>query len=184
MGQVLVSDDIDKTVAAIHGFLEQGAGLIAVTGGMSVDPDDQTPAAIRAAGGKVVTYGAPTFPGAMFMLAYIDGVEPAVQCSLRGLHGSLLVEQGRTGLGLPLLYQVLPQFEDAASRAWVLCYMALGEATEGHLNEAADCLAQARALKPDCLVLARAERDLARRLELRKHGPEAITNSPAGPFLG
>lgn len=41
---------------------------------MSVDPDDQTPAAIRAAGGEVVAYGAPTFPGAMFMLAYIKGV--------------------------------------------------------------------------------------------------------------
>ena len=74
IGQVLVSDDIEQTVTAIHGFLKQGAGLVAVTGGMSVDPDDQTPAAIRAAGGKVVTYGAPTFPGAMFMLAYIDGV--------------------------------------------------------------------------------------------------------------
>jgi hypothetical protein len=36
---------------------------------MSVDPYDQTPASIRAAGGAVVTYGAPTFPGAMFMLA-------------------------------------------------------------------------------------------------------------------
>lgn len=69
MGQVLVSDDIAKTVAAIHGFLNQGAGLVAVTGGMSVDPDDQTPAAIRAAGCTVVTYGAPSFPGAMFMPA-------------------------------------------------------------------------------------------------------------------
>jgi hypothetical protein len=74
MGQVLVSDDIQKTVDAIHGFINQGAGMVAVTGGMSVDPDDQTPAAIRAAGCKVVTYGAPTFPGAMFMLAYLDGV--------------------------------------------------------------------------------------------------------------
>ncbi len=74
LGQVLVADDIEKTVTAIGGFLEKGAGLIAVTGGMSVDPDDQTPAAIRAAGGEVVVYGAPTFPGAMFMLAYVKGV--------------------------------------------------------------------------------------------------------------
>ena len=74
IGQVLVADDIEKTVAAIHGFLDQGAGLVAVTGGMSVDPDDLTPAAIRSAGGQVVTYGAPTFPGAMFMLAYVKGV--------------------------------------------------------------------------------------------------------------
>ena len=41
---------------------------------MSVDPDDLTPAAIRAAGGRVVTYGAPVLPGAMFMLAYIGDV--------------------------------------------------------------------------------------------------------------
>lgn len=74
MGQTLVSDDIDMTVSAIKDFLNQGAELIAVTGGMSVDPDDQTPASIRAAGGQVVTYGAPVFPGAMFMLAFIGNV--------------------------------------------------------------------------------------------------------------
>ena len=74
MAQVLVSDDVDMTVNAIHGLIDQGADFIALTGGMSVDPDDQTPAAIRAAGGKVVTYGAPTFPGAMFMLAYIGDI--------------------------------------------------------------------------------------------------------------
>jgi molybdenum cofactor synthesis domain-containing protein len=72
--QDFVSDDVDMTVKAIHKLLDDGADLIAVTGGMSVDPDDQTPAGIRAAGGKVITYGAPTFPGAMFLLAYIGKV--------------------------------------------------------------------------------------------------------------
>ncbi|MDB9823436.1 molybdopterin-binding protein, partial [Deltaproteobacteria bacterium] len=72
--QVLVSDDIDLTVKAIHDLIGEGADLIALTGGMSVDPDDQTPASIRAAGGKVVTYGAPVFPGAMFMLAHIGDI--------------------------------------------------------------------------------------------------------------
>ncbi|MGD8369422.1 MAG: molybdopterin-binding protein [Desulfobacterales bacterium] len=72
--QEFVSDDIDMTVKAIHGLIEDGARMVAVTGGMSVDPDDQTPAAIRAAGGRVVTYGAPVLPGAMFMLAYIGEV--------------------------------------------------------------------------------------------------------------
>ncbi|MEZ4527074.1 MAG: molybdopterin-binding protein [Desulfobacterales bacterium] len=72
--QVFVSDDTAMTVRAIADLLADGAEMIAVTGGMSVDPDDQTPASIRAAGGKVVTYGAPVFPGAMFMLAYIDGI--------------------------------------------------------------------------------------------------------------
>ena len=74
MDQVLVSDDVDMTVGAIQSFIGRGAGLVAVTGGMSVDPDDQTPAAIRATGARVVSYGAPAFPGAMFMLAYLGDV--------------------------------------------------------------------------------------------------------------
>lgn len=74
MRKEIVSDDLDMTVAAIKGLLNDGAQMIAVTGGMSVDPDDLTPAAIRAAGGKIVSYGAPVLPGAMFMLAYIDGI--------------------------------------------------------------------------------------------------------------
>ena len=72
--QALVSDDLDMTVAAIHDLIAEGAQMVALTGGMSVDPDDQTPAAIRAAGAEVITYGAPVFPGAMFMLAYIGGI--------------------------------------------------------------------------------------------------------------
>lgn len=72
--QDFVSDDIDMTVSAIKGLIADGAQMIAVTGGMSVDPDDLTPASIRAAGGKVITYGAPVLPGAMFMLAYIGNV--------------------------------------------------------------------------------------------------------------
>lgn len=72
--QILVSDEIDMTLVAIAQCREMGVDMIALTGGMSVDPDDQTPAAIRAAGARVVTYGAPTFPGAMFMLAYLDNI--------------------------------------------------------------------------------------------------------------
>ncbi len=72
--QVLVSDDIEKTVDAMHALIDEGADLLALTGGMSVDPDDQTPHSIRKAGAKVITYGAPVYPGAMFMLAYIGDV--------------------------------------------------------------------------------------------------------------
>jgi molybdopterin biosynthesis enzyme len=74
MDQVLVSDDVTMTTGAIQSFISRGAGLVAVTGGMSVDPDDQTPAAIRATGARIVSYGAPAFPGAMFMLAYLGDV--------------------------------------------------------------------------------------------------------------
>lgn len=70
VGQRFVGDDPRATCAAIEAFIAEGAQMVVVTGGMSVDPDDQTPAAIRATGAEVVTYGAPTFPGVMFMLAY------------------------------------------------------------------------------------------------------------------
>jgi molybdopterin biosynthesis enzyme len=72
--QVFVSDRVELTVSAIRDLVGEGAEMVAVTGGMSVDPDDQTPAAIRETGARVVTYGAPTFPGAMFMLAYLGDV--------------------------------------------------------------------------------------------------------------
>jgi hypothetical protein len=74
MGQSLTSDDPGMTRDAIEAFIAQGAEMVVVTGGMSVDPDDQTPASIRATGAEVVTYGSPTFPGVMFMLAYKDDI--------------------------------------------------------------------------------------------------------------
>jgi molybdenum cofactor synthesis domain-containing protein len=82
--QVFVPDEIDRTVQAIHDFVGKGVDLIALTGGMSVDPDDQTPAAIKAAGAEVVIYGVPVLPGAMFMLARIGDI-PVV-----GLPGCVL----------------------------------------------------------------------------------------------
>jgi len=72
--QILVPDSVPMTVQAIHDLIGEGAEMVVVTGGMSVDPDDRTPASIRAAGGQEVTYGSPTFPGAMFMLAYIGDI--------------------------------------------------------------------------------------------------------------
>ena len=66
-----VREDI---VAAIHHARGLGVDMILCTGGMSVDPDDNTPGAIRAAGPDIVSYGAPVLPGAMFLLGYFaDG---------------------------------------------------------------------------------------------------------------
>lgn len=65
------SDDENEHIeAAIREMLEAGCDLVVCTGGMSVDPDDKTPLAIRNVCGSVVTYGAPVLPGAMFLLAY------------------------------------------------------------------------------------------------------------------
>ena len=72
--QVLTSDDVEMTTNAINELVAEGADMVVVTGGMSVDPDDQTPAAIRATGAEIETYGSPVFPGAMFMLAYLGDI--------------------------------------------------------------------------------------------------------------
>lgn len=72
--QVFSDDDENMIAGCIRQLLEEGAEMVCVTGGMSVDPDDRTPSGIRAAGGQIITYGAPVLPGAMFMLAYIDDV--------------------------------------------------------------------------------------------------------------
>jgi hypothetical protein len=85
--QILVSDDQQMTVKAILELIGEGAEMVMVTGGMSVDPDDQTPSSIRAAGGEVINYGAPIFPGAMFMLATIGDVPVA------GLPGCVMYYQ-------------------------------------------------------------------------------------------
>lgn len=57
---------------AILELKNRGCELIIATGGMSVDPDDQTPGAIKASGARVISYGAPVLPGAMFCLAYFE----------------------------------------------------------------------------------------------------------------
>lgn len=70
IGREVCDDDHVHITAAIRKLLDSGADLIICTGGMSVDPDDRTPLAIRNSGAKIVTYGAPVLPGAMFLLAY------------------------------------------------------------------------------------------------------------------
>lgn len=70
LGQRIVDDKIERITEAIEDFLAQGADMIICTGGMSVDPDDVTPSAIKAVGAEIVSYGAPVLPGAMFLLGY------------------------------------------------------------------------------------------------------------------
>ena len=66
-----ISDDSkEMTLTHINELIDAGMNMIICTGGMSVDPDDRTPAAIRDSSTEIVTYGVPVLPGAMFMLAY------------------------------------------------------------------------------------------------------------------
>lgn len=85
LGKVIVGDDPDTIACHIKGFADQGADLILCTGGMSVDPDDTTPTAIRSSGAQIITYGAPVLPGAMFLLAYSEKRVP-----IMGLPGCVM----------------------------------------------------------------------------------------------
>ena len=75
-------DGVDNVANAVAEARETGADLILCTGGMSVDPDDNTPGGIRQSGARIVTYGAPVLPGAMFLLGYFEDGTPI--CGLPG----------------------------------------------------------------------------------------------------
>ena len=74
LGVTICDDELDMLVNAAKAFLEQGADLLIFSGGMSVDPDDLTPAAIRTLGADVVTHGVPSQPGNMTLVAYLGNV--------------------------------------------------------------------------------------------------------------
>lgn len=63
-------------------MLDEGVEMVVCTGGMSVDPDDRTPLAIRNTGARIVSYGAPVLPGAMFLISYMPDGRPV--CGLPG----------------------------------------------------------------------------------------------------
>lgn len=71
--KILVPDDAGRIATAVLELKALGCDLIVVTGGLSVDPDDVTPRGIRKAGARVVSYGAPILPGAMFLYALLEG---------------------------------------------------------------------------------------------------------------
>lgn len=65
-------DGVENVANAIAEARATGAEIILCTGGMSVDPDDNTPGGIKQSGARIVTYGAPMLPGAMFLLGYYE----------------------------------------------------------------------------------------------------------------
>ena len=73
-----VDDGMDRIEGAIREAREEKPDLILCTGGMSVDPDDNTPGAIKKSGANIVTYGAPVLPGAMLLLGYYDDGTPVL----------------------------------------------------------------------------------------------------------
>ncbi|SHH78021.1 molybdenum cofactor synthesis domain-containing protein [Sporobacter termitidis DSM 10068] len=72
LGFTKCPDDLAMIGAAIQDFLKKGAEVILLTGGMSVDPDDLTPTAIRQSGAEIITQGVPMQPGNMLTMAYLE----------------------------------------------------------------------------------------------------------------
>lgn len=66
----ICSDESQDITVQICRMIEKGVDMVICTGGMSVDPDDKTPLAIKNSGAEIISYGAPVLPGAMFLLSY------------------------------------------------------------------------------------------------------------------
>ena len=74
IGAAICDDDLNMLVNAAQDFLAKGADFLIFSGGMSVDPDDLTPTAIRRLGCNVISHGVPSQPGNMTMLAYLGDI--------------------------------------------------------------------------------------------------------------
>lgn len=85
----LSGDDTDVITKSCHEAINQGAELVICTGGMSVDPDDKTPLAIKNTGARIVSYGSPVLPGAMFLLSYYKA-ENDKEIPIVGLPGCVM----------------------------------------------------------------------------------------------
>ncbi len=74
VGVTICDDDLDMIVSEAKKHLDRGADFLIFTGGMSVDPDDITPTAIRQLGAGIITHGVPAQPGNMTLVAYLDDI--------------------------------------------------------------------------------------------------------------
>lgn len=74
LGVTICDDDLEMITGTAREYLRQGADFLIFTGGMSVDPDDLTPTAVRQLGAEIITHGVPAQPGNMTLVAYLDGI--------------------------------------------------------------------------------------------------------------
>lgn len=70
----ICDDNIDMISASANELIQKGADLLIFTGGMSVDPDDVTPTAIRNIGAEIISHGVPSQPGNMTLVAYKNNI--------------------------------------------------------------------------------------------------------------
>ena len=74
IGICICEDDLGEIIEAAKKHLENGADFLIFTGGMSVDPDDLTHAAIRRLGADIIRHGVPSQPGNMTLVAYLGDI--------------------------------------------------------------------------------------------------------------
>ena len=74
VGITICEDDLTAIINAAKDHLACGADFLIFTGGMSVDPDDLTPTAIRQLGADIISYGVPAQPGNMTLVAYLGDI--------------------------------------------------------------------------------------------------------------
>ncbi|MBP5773736.1 MAG: molybdopterin-binding protein, partial [Eubacterium sp.] len=99
LGQRIVNDDCEMITNSIMEFINDGADIVLCSGGMSVDPDDRTPKAIKDTGANIISYGVPTLPGAMLLVAYYE--QNGKQIPIVGLPGCVMYQK-RTAFDLVL----------------------------------------------------------------------------------
>jgi molybdenum cofactor synthesis domain-containing protein len=105
---IFVPDDPEQIRAAIQELIDVN-DMVVVSGGMSVDPDDVTPEGIRWTGASMEVYGTPVLPGAMFLMAYLDG-KPVMGIPACGMFCKTTILDGvlpKTLIGEPITRQYI-----------------------------------------------------------------------------
>ncbi len=105
LSEVKILPDDEELIAEWVREFASRYDLVIATGGMSVDPTDKTPEAIKSVADEVVTYGIPVKPNTMTMIAYVKG-KPVI-----GLPSSIIFFRDRNVLDV-----ILPRI--AAGERW------------------------------------------------------------------
>lgn len=102
IGVRVCDDKMEMIIDAAKELLDAGADFLIFTGGMSVDPDDLTPGAIKNLGADIISHGLPAQPGNMTLLAYLGDIPllgvPGAAISLPTTMFDVLLPQIFTGL--------------------------------------------------------------------------------------
>lgn len=82
-------DDPEQIASAVNDFAIR-SDIVIACGGMSVDPDDVTPEGIRRTKARIIAYGTPVLPGAMFLVAY-KGQKPILGLPACGMYSKTTI---------------------------------------------------------------------------------------------